>query len=206
MSVDPRVRDRVEESFRRAFDRAPTLVVASPGRVNLIGEHTDYNDGFVMPCAIDRHTLIALAPADHGEGRVVAADYNDEIDRFALRAPIAHSTTSRWANYVRGCVDQLAASGFVAGGFDMAIAGDIPQGTGLSSSASLEVGVVTALSHQFGWGIAPTDAALIAQAAENRFVGMACGIPRRTRSWRRATSAPGPARGATVGTRRRQTR
>lgn len=175
MSVSPALRSRVEASFARAFGRAPDLIVASPGRVNLIGEHTDYNDGFVMPCAIDRHTLIAVARAGHGEARAVAADYADALDRFAPIAPIAHGD-QRWADYVRGSVDQLIARGFVPGGFDMAVAGDIPQGTGLSSSASLEVGVVTALSALFGWDITPRDAALIGQAAENSFVGMACGI------------------------------
>ena len=175
MSVCPALRTRVEASFARAFGRAPDLVVASPGRVNLIGEHTDYNDGFVMPCAIDRHTLIAVARTDHGDARVVAADYADALDRFAPAGPIQHGD-QRWADYVRGSVDQLIARGFTPGGFDMAIAGGIPQGTGLSSSASLEVGVVTALSHLFDWSIALADTALIAQAAENRFVGMACGI------------------------------
>lgn len=175
MSVSRTLRARVEASFVRAFGRAPDLIVASPGRVNLIGEHTDYNDGFVMPCAIDRHTLVAVARAPNGEARVVAADYADALDRFTPAAPIAHGD-QRWADYVRGPVDQLVARGFVPGGFNLAIAGNIPQGTGLSSSASLEVGVVTALSELFGWEIAPRDAALIAQAAENRFVGMACGI------------------------------
>jgi len=176
VSVSPALRARVEESFTGAFGRAPELVVASPGRVNLIGEHTDYNQGFVMPCAIDRHTLIAVARADHGEARVAAADYDGAVDRFDVVGPIGHHDDQRWTDYVRGCVAQLIERGHFPDGFDMAIAGDIRQGTGLSSSASLEVGVITALSIAFGWGIAPADAALIGQAAENRFVGMACGI------------------------------
>lgn len=175
MSVSPIVRDRAEAAFARAFGRAPDLLVASPGRVNLIGEHTDYNDGFVLPCAIDRHTLVAVARANHSEARVVAADYGGALDRFALGAPLAPSE-QRWANYVRGSVDQAMARGLNPGGFEMAIAGDIPQGTGLSSSASLEVGVITALAALFDWELAAREAALIGQAAENRFVGIACGI------------------------------
>ena len=175
MTAGTALRQRFEASFAGAFGRHPDLIVASPGRVNLIGEHTDYNDGFVMPCAIDRFTLVAVARANHNEARVVAADYGDTVDHFDARIPIAHSGL-RWANYIRGSVDQLAARGFVPHGFDMAVAGDIPQGTGLSSSASLEVGVITALSALFDWNIAPSDAALIGQSAENHFVGMACGI------------------------------
>ena len=96
--------------FRRQFNRAPQAVIRAPGRVNLIGEHTDYNDGFVLPCAIDFATHVAIAPNGSRSVRVYAADYN-ERDEFSLDAPIAPSE-KQWANYIRGVIWALAERGF----------------------------------------------------------------------------------------------
>jgi galactokinase len=162
--------------FQAAFGAAPTIRVQAPGRVNLIGEHTDYNDGLVLPCAIGYGTVIAARPRDDRLVRVVAADYDDAIDEFALEAPIARLGQPMWANYVRGILNELVRRGLPVRGMDLAIAGDVPQGAGLSSSASLSVAVGKLFATLPGFeALSPVDIALIAQASENDFVGCKCG-------------------------------
>jgi galactokinase len=169
--------ERVRASFATAFDATPTLLVQAPGRVNLIGEHTDYNDGFVLPCAIDFHTLIAARPRDDALVRVAAADYGDAIDEFRLDAPITPRPETLWANYVRGVVTVLLARGVALRGADLAISGNVPQGAGLSSSAALEVATGQAFKSLQGLvELNATQLALVGQQAENQFVGMNCGI------------------------------
>ena len=167
---------RVTTAFTTAFGAQPGTVVRAPGRVNLIGEHTDYNDGFVLPCAIDFQTLVAVTPRQDGQVRVVAADYGAVIDEFSLDAPIAHRPELPWSAYVRGSVAMLQQRGQALGGADLAVAGDVPQGAGLSSSAALEVAVLHALDLAHGLGLAPSETAQLAQRAENSFVGCQCGI------------------------------
>jgi len=164
-------------AFERSFQGAPDMLVQAPGRVNLIGEHTDYNDGFVLPCAIDFHTLVAARARSDRVVRVVALDYADQFDEFSLDTPIVPSEDAPWANYVRGVVQMLLAHGVALGGADLALVGNVPQGAGLSSSASLEVAVGQAFKGLYRLnGLSPTDLALIAQRAENQFVGCNCGI------------------------------
>ena len=168
---------RVTASFRSAFGNTPSVVVQAPGRVNLIGEHTDYNDGFVLPCAIDFHTLIAARPREDALVRVVATDYGDAIDEFRLDAPITPRPDALWANYVRGVVKVLLERGVALRGAELAISGNVPQGAGLSSSAALEVATGQAFkSLQHLGELSATMLALIGQQAENQFVGMNCGI------------------------------
>jgi len=168
---------RAIASFFSAFDAAPTALVQAPGRVNLIGEHTDYNDGFVLPCAIGFHTVVAIQPRSDARVRVLACDHGHAIDEFWLDETIAHQTRLPWANYVRGVVQGLRAAGLPARGANLAIAGDVPQGAGLSSSASLEVAVAQAFKTTHGLdGLDATALARIAQQAENHFVGCQCGI------------------------------
>jgi len=164
-------------AFERSFQGAPDMLVQAPGRVNLIGEHTDYNDGFVLPCAIDFHTLVAARARSDRVVRVVALDYADQFDEFSLDTPIVPREDAPWANYVRGVVQMLLAHGVALGGADLALVGNVPQGAGLSSSASLEVAVGQAFKGLYRLnGLSPTDLALIAQRAENQFVGCNCGI------------------------------
>ncbi len=158
-------------AFVSAFGSAPALAVQAPGRVNLIGEHTDYNDGFVLPCAINYRTVICGAPRDDGLVRVVAADYGDERDEFGLDTAIAPRPDRLWANYVRGVVKYLLEAGHAVRGADLAISGNVPQGAGLSSSASLEVATGQFFTSLSSLAIDPTELALIGQRAENRFVG-----------------------------------
>jgi galactokinase len=167
---------RVLSSFGEAYGEHPTVVARAPGRVNLIGEHTDYNDGFVLPCAIDYETRVAASPRDDTRVRVVAADYGDASDEFRLDTPIAPRPGVPWANYVRGVIAMLQQRGVELHGAELAIAGNVPQGAGLSSSAALEVAVLQALNLLHGLKLDATEIARLAQRAENAFIGCQCGI------------------------------
>jgi len=175
--MSPSLSQVVTHAFTTAFAATPQHLVQAPGRVNLIGEHTDYNDGFVLPCAINFGTYIAASKRADGNIRVVAADYGAEVDTFNLTEPILPLADGAWPNYVRGVVKYLLEQGLPLQGADLALAGNVPQGAGLSSSASLEVAVTQAFKTLQGFqDLTPTDMALIAQRAENRFVGCNCGI------------------------------
>jgi galactokinase len=164
--------DRLVHAFRARFGTEPGWLARAPGRVNLIGEHTDYNDGFAMPMAIDQETAIAFRPGGKTL-RVVALDFEGE-DVFAPDMRPAPSPCG-WANYVRGVVDELVKAGVAVPGGDLAIAGNIARGTGLSSSASLEVAVAGILLAAAGESWSPVDIALLGQRAECDFVGVRCG-------------------------------
>jgi len=167
---------RVASVFQDTFGEAAAILVQAPGRVNLIGEHTDYNDGLVLPCAIDYRTAIAARRRGDGVVHVVAADYGNAVDEFRLDAPIERLGQPMWANYVRGMVQDLVKLGLPMQGMDMVIAGDVPQGAGLSSSASLMVAIGTLFATLPGFDkLSPVDIALGAQRAENDFVGTKCG-------------------------------
>ncbi|WP_077036720.1 galactokinase [Pelomonas sp. KK5] len=170
--------ERSAAAFQTAFGVAPQAFVQAPGRVNLIGEHTDYNDGFVLPCAIDYGTVIAGSRREDMTVRVCAADYGNAVDEFRLDQPIVARDDALWANYVRGVVKMLLQRGFPLKGVDLAVAGDVPQGAGLSSSASLEVCVSQAFKTLMDLGdtLSPNEMALLSQEAENKFVGCNCGI------------------------------
>jgi galactokinase len=166
---------RAINAYQQHWHDEPSWVVSAPGRVNLIGEHTDYNDGFVLPCAIDFQTVVlAKARTDHLI-RIVAADFQ-QVDQFFVDAPYIAHPTQQWANYVRGMVQAMRMHGFAASGVDLSVAGDVPQGAGLSSSASLEVAIGMALARACRQDITTTQLAQIGQLAENQFVGCQCGI------------------------------
>ncbi len=166
-------RDRAITAFRAIWGNDPVLVARAPGRVNLIGEHTDYNDGFVLPCAIGFEAVVAAAPGDAGTIDSVAVDVASDRDRFGLDGAISHA--GGWRDYVRGVAQVLGESGALSGA-RLAIAGNVPPGSGLSSSAALEVAVGRALLGVAGREMAPDALAKAAQRAENDFVGCACGI------------------------------
>ncbi len=121
---------KTQSLFANAFGYPATHTIQAPGRVNLIGEHTDYNDGFVLPCAIDYQTVISCAPRDDRKVRVMAADYENQLDEFSLDAPIVAHENYQWANYVRGVVKHLQLRNNSFGGVDMVISGNVPQGAG----------------------------------------------------------------------------
>jgi galactokinase len=174
MSADPALVARVTAAFGDRFGTTPDLVAVAPGRVNLIGEHTDYNEGFVLPAALGFATVVA-AGAGGDAAEVFAADFG-ALDRFALDPPIERLPAGAWQNHVRGIASELVRRDIPLSGFRLAIGGDVPRGAGLSSSASLGVAVASTLAALARSPLGPTDLALIAQAAENHFVGTACGI------------------------------
>ncbi len=169
-------KQQLSEFFSAAFGHAPSLVVQAPGRVNLIGEHTDYNDGFVLPAAINYSTWIAVSARTDRELHVIAKDFGDQKVVINLDAPMQQSPDASWADYVCGVVQELQKRKYRLCGGNFLVSGNVPAGAGLSSSASLEVAVVRALTELSDERIDPTDAALVGQAAENNFVGCNCGI------------------------------
>lgn len=165
---------RLQSAFRELFGRSPTHCVRAPGRVNLIGEHTDYNDGFVLPMAIGHDIWIAFAPKDDFQVRLWSVDFGQGC-AFGLDA-IARDPSAPWSDYVRGVAWALRAKGIALRGMDAVIHGTVPIGVGLSSSAALEVAVGLALLTAAGEDIPRAELALACQRAENAFVGNRCGI------------------------------
>jgi galactokinase len=165
----------VEEQFTQAFDRPPRWVAAAPGRVNVIGEHTDYNDGFVFPMAIERYTVIAAAPSEGSviELRSTAENVPAKID---LAQPLHPQHRGMWYNYPLGVIAGFQARGSKVGAFQALIHSTVPLGGGLSSSAALEVATATLLEAMTGKKFDPVDKALLCQKAEHEYAGMPCGI------------------------------
>jgi galactokinase len=168
---------KVEEQFAKVYGRQPRWIAAAPGRVNVIGEHTDYNDGFVLPMAIERYTVIAAAPSTGPGNRVElrsTADKNPaEID---LSRPFTPARKGTWFNYPLGVIAGFHALGVNSGPFDAFIHSTVPLGGGLSSSAALEVATATLLEIISGKKLEPVQKALLAQKAEHDYAGMPCGI------------------------------
>ncbi len=173
------VKTKAAAAFEEKFGAKPEMMSYSPGRVNIIGEHTDYNDGFVMPCAIKFGTAIAARKNGTDRMRVLAVDVNGEYDEFPVTADMDKHESKTWSNYLRGVTKLICERGCKFEGLDVAIAGDVPLGAGLSSSASLEVAFGNLISQAYGLGIELQDIALIGQAAE-AFIGCKCGIMDQT--------------------------
>lgn len=169
-------KEQLKEFFSAAFGQASELVVQAPGRVNLIGEHTDYNDGFVLPAAINYSTWIAASVRTDRELHVIARDFGAQQVVVNLDLPMQQNPDAPWADYLCGVVQELQKRGYRLSGANLLISGNVPAGAGLSSSASLEVAIVRALTELSDEAIDPTEAALVGQAAENNFVGCNCGI------------------------------
>jgi len=161
------------EKFVAQFGAAP-IEVQAPGRVNLIGEHTDYNDGFVMPAAIQFHTTVAIAARTDARLAIWSENYGEQVE-FAL-AEVPAAARQHWSDYVVGVAAKLKERGLRLPGANLLIAGDLPQGAGLSSSASLEVAVCWAFLEVMNEKMEGVDIALLCQRAENEFVGARCGI------------------------------
>jgi len=169
--------DQARQSYRNSFRSEAGHLVHAPGRVNLIGEHTDYNDGFVLPMAIDYGTVIATGESEDGQMHAVAANFDNARDSFALIPPITANPDIGWTDHIRGVAHILQKRGANLLGANLAIAGNVPSGAGLSSSASLGVATGMAMATTSNLNeLSPTDFALIAQQSENEFVGTACGI------------------------------
>lgn len=163
---------RVTEAFNGRFHNPPAFIARAPGRVNLIGEHTDYNDGFVLPMAIDRAIWIAARPrAD----RIVRLHSLDFAETAVFSLDDLQKGTG-WAEYVKGVAWALQEAGYAAHGWEGVVAGDVPKGAGLSSSAALELAAARVFQALGGWEWNPAQMALLAQKAENQWVGVNCGI------------------------------
>ena len=163
----------VVEQYRLRYARTPRLF-RSPGRINIIGEHTDYNGGFVLPAAVNKAVYYAIEPRDDRQIELVALDLNEtfvcSLDDYPEQTPPA------WPRYQLGVVDQLLHNGYSIRGFQTVFGGDIPLGAGMSSSAALECGLAYALNSLFLLSVEPLALVKLAQKAENEFVGVQCGI------------------------------
>ncbi|MEU7159375.1 galactokinase [Streptomyces chrestomyceticus] len=179
---EQRARDTAER-FREVYGAAPTGVWAAPGRVNLIGEHTDYNDGFVMPLALPHTTLAAAAPRTDGVLRVHSGDGGGSGDGQTVELrldALRPAPDGDWAAYPAGVVWAMREAGLPVGGADLHYDSTVPVGAGLSSSAALEVVTALALDDLYGLGLTRQRLAQLAQRAENAFVGVPCGIMDQT--------------------------
>ncbi len=166
--------EQLTTQFQQRFDAAPRLFSA-PGRVNLIGEHTDYNEGFVLPLAIDRRTYVAATKRADRQVRVFASDLGEGVE-FELGPELRPAAPGRWSNYVRGVAACLEQAGHKLCGADMLIASEVPLGAGLSSSAALEAAVGYALLRLSERTCNLLELALILQRAEHEFAGTQCGV------------------------------
>ncbi len=161
--------------FVKAFGREPSWIAAAPGRVNIIGEHTDYNDGFVFPMAIERYTVIAAAP-NNLPGITLRSAAGQGVAAIDLGRPLKPGPRGAWSNYPAGVIAGFIARNIVPAGFDAVIHSSVPLGGGLSSSASLEVATATLLEAATGAKLDPVEKALLCQKAEHDYAGMPCGI------------------------------
>ena len=157
-----------------AFIKENSIVARSPGRINLIGEHTDYNNGFVLPAAIDKAAYIVITPRNDDEIHLHAVDLNENYITTTER--LAKSAGMSWPNYILGVIEQFMLAGIAVSGFDAALTGDIPIGAGLSSSAAVECAVALAMNELYAAGFDKFTLVKLSQKAENDFVGVQCGI------------------------------
>jgi len=164
--------ERIVSTFKDRFGSDP-FVFRAPGRVNLIGEHTDYNNGFVMPAAINRYAYFAIKPNGLGLYRFHAADFRRD---FTTPVYKIEPSNAHWTNYLLGVIAQMVAEGKDIPGFDCVFGGDVPIGAGMSSSAAIESGLAFALNHIYGLGFTRMQLAQIAQRAEHEYAGVKCGI------------------------------
>lgn len=163
----------VELQFVEHFQKKPDFLVSSPGRINLIGEHTDYNKGFVLPAAIDKQMNIAISKRDDDELHYVAADFKESYTGSAQKLT---KSGLHWPDYINGVLKELQKRGYQFGGMNLLVSSNIPAGGGLSSSAALECCVAYLMNEVYGFGLSKLEMVKIAQAAENNFIGLQCGI------------------------------
>jgi galactokinase len=167
----------LRERFRACYARTPGFLVRAPGRVNLIGEHTDYNGGLVLPCAIDRHTWVAGAPREDGVVRIHSREASGDAPPAEVRVGEPLRPAGDWVDYLRGAITVVReATGRTPPGLDLAVASDVPAESGLSSSAAFGVALVTALERALGVSLSREARGRLAHRSESEFVGVPCGI------------------------------
>lgn len=167
------MKEKIIEKFRAIFGKLDPLIVFSPGRINLIGEHTDYNDGFVMPAAIDKKMYVGISENGLSQARIYSLDFDAE---FVFDIQSFGPKKGHWATYIMGITAQLQQAGYPVKGFDMVFGGDIPVGAGLSSSAALECAAGFAIASLFEFDIPKLSLVHYSQKAEHLFAGVQCGI------------------------------
>lgn len=172
MAFNAEILEKTARIFREQFGEEP-LVVRSPGRVNIIGEHTDYNNGFVLPAAINKAIYVAVAAREDNTVQLYSAAFDKS---FEIALDALQPVKEGWPNYILGVADQLQKRGHVIRGFNLVLYGDVPIGSGMSSSAAVECAVGFALNEIFSLGIDRLELALIAQKAEQEFAGVMVGV------------------------------
>jgi galactokinase len=174
------IKESVTQAYEKKFGKKPEHLAFAPGRVNLLGEHVDYNDGFVLPAAINLATWVAFSPSGTDSSTLVALDLNDETTFNSRGVPDkkdqAGKPLSEWGHYPAGIAWALGEKGLSVEGMTAVFSSDVPRGASLSSSASVEMSYGKAWEKLGGWSIPPMKLALIGQRAENAYVGMNCGI------------------------------
>ena len=168
------ITNKAINTFKEKFSKKPEIIACAPGRVNIIGEHTDYTGGFVLPAAIDREIVVAVS--NNGTDTITgwSLDFQEEAVTPVGTYDPGHA--AEWFRYIMGVLDELQKSGRNVKGFDFCVTGNIPVGSGLSSSAALEMAACVAMEGLFGFTLEDREAALLAQRAENNFVGVHCGV------------------------------
>ena len=163
---------RLKANSKNSLTKSRTII-RSPGRANLIGEHTDYNLGYVLPCAIDKAIYFAVTPRQEKDGKLYALNMDEA---YESSVDVLRRSEKGWPNYLMGVLDERHKAGYTFPGFNCVFGGDVPIGAGLSSSAALEAGLAFTINHIFDLGIDKLSLVKLAQKAENEFVGVQCGI------------------------------
>ncbi len=167
------LKNKIAKEFAENFSEEP-LLVFSPGRINIIGEHTDYNDGFVFPAAVDKGIIAAMSKSNHNKSIAIASDLKEKFE-FSTDV-VEPLKKGNWRNYILGVVGEIKKKGIEVGNFNIVFGGDIPNGSGMSSSAALENSVVFGLNQLFNLGLSKEEMIFISQKAEHNYVGVNCGI------------------------------
>ncbi len=173
--MNENILERLHETFKASYGLSPAVVSRAPGRLEILGNHTDYNEGLVLGAAVTQSTYFAIAPNGSGNCRILSLGVEDTPAQIPL-ARIHEKTSRDWKNYVKGVICEIRRRGGAIGGFDAAIASDVPLSAGMSSSAAIEVAACMALEKAFGLEFTPIERAKIGQASENNFVGANTGL------------------------------
>lgn len=171
--MNTELKSKIASEFAENFSEEPILIF-SPGRINVIGEHTDYNDGFVFPAAVNKGIIAAISKSSHSESVAIASDLKQKFE-FSVQG-VEPLKGGNWRNYILGVIGEIQKKGIEVGNFNLVFGGDIPNGSGMSSSAALENSVVFGLNELFELGLTKEEMIFISQKAEHNYVGVNCGI------------------------------
>jgi galactokinase len=168
------MKERITEVFQQQYGQLPSMIVRSPGRINIIGEHTDYNEGYVLPAAIDKYAYVAVCLREDDKIQLHAADLNETF--LATTQTIKPQRNSSWPNYITGAAAQFSKKNLLANGFNLVLMSNVPIGAGLSSSAAVESATIFALNELLKAGLTKIEMIQMAQMTEHEFAGVQCGV------------------------------